>query len=154
MIPTLSGRIQTRILLLLVVGVPVTALFGWIWAGAGPAGPAIGMFLMFLVTVNALGLLLDPVYIFLQTTRWERDWPLAYQVFFSVAEFAAVLALAMAGWVPWLAAMGPGGDAGITIGTAMLHFACVFVPSFAVMVGVLPVLLIRWRYKGGQLGRL
>jgi hypothetical protein len=43
------------------------------------------------VTVNAIGFILDPVYIWIQRRRWDRDWPFAYQFFFSWVEFGLVL---------------------------------------------------------------
>lgn len=149
MIPTLSGRLQTRILLFIFIGLPVTFLFafwqvGWQWDWA-----RIQVFVWFLCAVSGAGLLLDPVYIFAQTLRWDRDWPFAFQAFFLWVEFAVVLFLARAGLVPFLSEA-----AFQALGTPVLHFTLVFIPSFLALLGPLQVLFIRWRFKGGELGRL
>lgn len=154
MIPTLKGRIQTRLLLFCLVGIPVTILFGLWQSGPAPAGPVIWLFLLFLVTINLLGLILDPVYMFIQSFRWDRDWPFAYQLFFSILEFVVILVLARQGAIPWLGAMAATGAPVVGIGLATLHFLCVLVPTYLALLGPLSVFLIRWRFKGGEIGKL
>lgn len=149
MIPTLAGRLQTRIFLFLFIGLPITLGFGYVQAGWQWDWPTIQIFVWFLCTITGLGLLLDPVYIFAQTTRWDRDWPFAYQFFFSWAEFATVFFVARAGLIPFLPEA-----AFQSLGTALSHFTLVFIPSFLALLGPLQVLFIRWRFKGGQLGKL
>lgn len=149
MIPTLAGRLQTRLFLFVFIGLPVTVVFGifmngWVWDWS-----AIQTFVWFLCAVTGVGLLLDPLYIFAQSTRWDRDWPFLFQAFFSWVEFALVLALARAGLVPFLPA-----EAFAALGTPILHFTLVFIPSFLALLGPMQVLFLRWRFKGGQLGRL
>lgn len=149
MIPTLSGRLQTRIFLFLFIGIPVTLVFamaqvGWTWNW-----PAIQIYLWFLCAVTGCGLLLDPVYIFAQTLRWDRDWPFAFQAFFSWVEFAIVYFVARAGLFPFLPEA-----AFQSISTPAWHFTLVFVPSFLALLGPMQVLFIRWRFKGGQMGKL
>ena len=152
MIPTLYGRIQTRLVLFLLLGLPITALFAyghngwdWDWAQAQP-------FFLFLATVVGVGLLLDPVYIFLQSLRWDRDWPFAFQFFFSFVEFGIVVALMANALVPWLPMAGP--KMAIDLQTVTLHFLSVFIPSYLALLGPLSVFFIRWRFKGAQFGKL
>jgi hypothetical protein len=109
MIPTLSGRIQTRLFLFVFLGLPITALFayahnGWVWDW-GQAQ----IFFLFLTTLLGVGLLLDPVYIFIQSVRWDRDWPFAFQFFFSIIEFGIVVGLMFNDLIPWLPMVGERG---------------------------------------------
>jgi len=161
MIPTLAGRLQTRLLLFFLIGIPVTILFGLGYEGWKWNGTIIQIFGLFLVSITVLGLLLDPIYIFIQTTRWDRDWPFAYQFFFSWVEFAIVFFLARAGLLPWLpvadeAQPNPPIDFSepAAFGIAALHFALVFIPSFLALLGPLQAIFVRWRFKGGQLGKM
>lgn len=152
MIPTLAGRIQTRLLLFLVIGIPVTLIYGIAIAGWQWDWRTVQIFLWFLCTITVVGLLLDPVYILIQSTRWDRDWPFAYQFFFSWVEFGIVFLLARADLIPYLPDFAFQGLRGLSI--AGLHFALVFVPSFLALLGPLQTVFIRWRFKGGQLGKL
>lgn len=149
MIPTFAGRLQTRIFLFLFIGLPVTLAFGAAQIGWQWDWSTIQIFVWFLCAITGVGLLLDPIYIFLQTTRWDRDWPFAYQAFFSWVEFGVVFYVARAGLIPFLPEA-----AFQSLGTPTLHFTLVFVPSFLALLGPLQVLFIRWRFKGGQLGKL
>lgn len=149
MIPTLAGRLQTRIFLFLFIGLPVTLGFGlymggWLWDWA-----EIQIFVWFLCVATGVGLLLDPVYIFAQTTRWDRDWPFIFQAFFTWVEFTIALLIIRAGALPFLSEA-----AFQSLSTPITHFALVFVPSFLALLGPLQVIFIRWRFKGGQLGKL
>lgn len=149
MIPTLAGRLQTRLFLLVFIGLPVTFAFGAHRAGWQWDWSLIQVYVWFLCTVTGVGLLLDPLYIFAQSRRWERDWPFAFQGFFSWVEFAIAFAVARAGVLPFL----PEADFA-SLEPSILHFALVFVPSFLALLGPIQVFFPRWRYKGGQFGRL
>jgi len=149
---TFAGRLQTRLFLFLFIGLPITCLYGFAVSGWQWDWRVIQVFVWFLCTITGFGLLLDPVYIFLQSTRWDRDWPFAYQFFFSWVEFGVVFFVARAGLVPYLPEVAFQGSRGL--GIATLHFALVFVPSFLALLGPLQVIFIRWRFKGGQFGKL
>ena len=149
MIPTLAGRLQTRLFLFLFIGLPVTFLFaisrtGWDWGWA-----QVQVYVWFLCAVAGVGLFLDPLYAFAQSLRWERDWPFLFQAFFSWVEFAVVFFVARAGVLPFLPEA-----AFATLSPAITHFTLVFVPSFLALLGPMQVLFVRWRFKGGQLGKL
>lgn len=153
MTPTLFGRWQTRILLYLVIGLPVTFLVAlyntnWRW----PPAYELSVFrdpFVFLTALLVLGLILDVVYIQIQRFHWDQDWPFAYQFFFSIVEFY-ILYFAMD--FGWLDTLFP--DARIPFSNAAWHFTFVFVPSFLALLGGAQIFLVRWRFKGGELGRL
>jgi len=152
MIPTLSGRIQSRLFLFVMLGLPITALFAYLYSGMAWNPVVAETLLLFLATITGVGLILDVVYIGLQKLRWDRDWPFAYQFFFSIVEFGIVLALAAVGLIPWL----PEPVFGTLSGQMMaaMHFTSVFIPSFLALLGPISVFFIRWRFKAGQFGKL
>lgn len=159
MLPTLNGRWLTRILLFLWIGVPVTFVFSLlIGEPRGPVIPYLGwnydlLPFQFLSLLLFVGLVLDPVYIYFQQYRWERDWPFAFQFFFSIVEFVIVLALVWWGALDFtrspLELHTPENYLLFTI-----HFACVFIPSFVALLGFVQIFMIRWRFKGGEWGRM
>ena len=145
MLPTLKGRWLTRILLFFWIGLPVTLVYSlYIATPESPVLPLIGW---------NYGLLLDPVYIHFQQYRWERDWPFAFQFFFSIVEFLIVLALVWRGALDFTRSP-------LDLHTPenyllfAVHFACVFIPSFLALLGFIQIFMIRWRFKGGEWGRM
>ena len=149
MIPTLAGRLQTRLILFFLIGVPVTLIFALVQTNFIWSWREIQIFVYFLCSILALGLFLDPIYIFIQSTRWDRDWPFAYQFFFSWIEFGIVLFVARSGWLPYL---DPDFFQGFRL--PIIHFTLVFVPSYLFLLGPLQAIFVRWRFKGGQLGKM
>ena len=155
MIPTLFGRWHTRLLLYVVIGLPVTFLFAlyqsaWQWPPLYTQSVFYYPFL-FLTLILLLGLILDVVYIQIQRFHWDQDWPFAYQFFFSIMEFFAVFYLMDYGVLDRIYPLFP--DGYIPFNTAACHFSFVFVPSFLALLGAIQIFLVRWRYKGGELGR-
>jgi hypothetical protein len=163
MLPTLLGRWQTRILLFLCVGLPISAVYAVWLVGPAPAGRfmpwlrSLGEIiydirpLQVLCLLLIIGIVLDLLYIGLQQFRWDRDWPFAFQFFFSIVEFFIVLALIRIDVLPfmpasWIAA----GD----YPYFFLHFGLVLLFSFIGLFGFIQIFMIRWRYKGGEWGRL
>jgi hypothetical protein len=159
MLLTLLGRIQTRLLLFFVIGLPVTAVYSvWladhlqaVWTKTvGPLTYDIRP-VQILCLLLLFGVLLDVLYTGLQRTRWDRDWPFAFQFFVSIAEFGIVLAVIGLDLLPFMRARLIGWD---DYPYFILHFALVFVPSFIALLGFIQIFMIRWRYNGGEWGRL
>ena len=155
MIPTLLGRWQTRILLYVIIGLPVTflyALYQTAWAWPPPYTQSVFYYpFLFLTLILVLGLILDIIYIQIQRFHWDQDWPFAYQFFFSIAEFYAVFYLMDYGIFDLIYPIFP--DGYIPFSVAGWHFAFVFVLSFLALLGAIQIFLVRWRFKGGELGR-
>jgi hypothetical protein len=159
MLVTLLGRWQTRVMLFLWIGIPVSIIFGLYLAyavGARRVMPLPGVSidllpLQIMCTITLVGLILDPLYIWLQHFRWERDWPFAFQFFFSIIEFLIVLALVSTNVLPFMA------RAALTNADyyyIVLQFSIVFGLSFIGLLGFVQIFMIRWRFKGGEWGRL
>lgn len=153
MTPTLPGRWQTRILLFIIIGLPVTFLVAeylsnWRW----PPPVDLSVFrdpFVFITTLLVVGLVLDPLYILLQRFHWDNDWPFAYQFFFSIVEFFITYGIMYWGGLDYLLP-----DGRIPFEIAAWHFTFVFVPSFIALLGLVQIFLVRWRFKGGELGRM
>lgn len=159
MTPTLLGRWHTRILLYIFIGLPITFLYAWylsawrfssVWSWLPPFEESIFQDpFKFLTVILLLGLLLDVLYIQIQRFHWDQDWPFAYQFFFSILEFFIVFYAMDFGFLDF---MFP--DGRIPFSTAVSHFSWVFIPSFVALLALIQIFLVRWRFKGGELGRL
>ncbi|MDY7099698.1 MAG: hypothetical protein S0880_00785 [Actinomycetota bacterium] len=136
MIPTLWGRIQTRWVLLVLIGIPWTILVAPIL----PAGDA-GIGDRYRITFTVLGLvgvlgtvLWEPLYHGLQQWRWEKDWPSLFVLGQLVPEAILIRFLYTE---PALAAY-------------VIHFVTTWVLIWLFAIGPIRVLHLRWRYRGGE----
>jgi hypothetical protein len=141
MTPTLRGRWQTRLLLLGTVGLVVTLIFGHLIGDLRTP-------LVLLGSVLLLGWGWDVLYHYLQSWRWDRDWPPAFQVAAGVGEGVAVWVLidasrSLIGGLPGVAAT-------LTPAQFAAHYATVWFTTFLCTQGPLRVILPRWRYRGGE----
>src|SRR5438128_12234481 len=73
MTPTLLGRWQIRLFLLSTVGLVISFLVGLI-------NRNIGLPLLALCYVLVVGSILDVLYQYIQSFRWDCDWPSSFQV--------------------------------------------------------------------------
>ncbi|MEZ5852663.1 MAG: hypothetical protein R3D68_18680 [Hyphomicrobiaceae bacterium] len=155
MIPTLLGRWHTRLLLYVFIGLPVTFLYAMYlsaWQWPPPFTQSVFYYpFLFITLILVLGLVLDVLYIQIQRFNWDQDWPFAYQAFFMVLEFFIVFYLMDYGILDYVYPLFP--DGYIPFSTAAWHFGFVFVLSFLAILGIFQIFLVRWRFKGGELGR-
>lgn len=146
MLPTLSGRIQTRLFLLATVGLAVTALIVPVLPGAGAAALSdrYRTGLVVLAAVAALGVCWELLYHFLMQFRWEKDWPTLF----------GLLTLAPEGLLLWgllrLDAV-PGVTAAPPAAAFWIHFTVVWLAVWLVANGPMRVPFVRWRFRGGRL---
>ncbi len=153
MTPTLLGRLQTRLLLFIVIGLPMTFLWGlykdnWEFLIFSNSRSNLLHAFYFITCILVLGLILDPLYMQIQRFHWDQDWPFAYQFFYSIVEFLLVYAAVYADllWFLFDGVAPPFSD-------AVCHFSLVFIPSFLALLGGVQIFMVRWRFKGGELGR-
>ncbi|MDH4146645.1 MAG: hypothetical protein OEY23_15915, partial [Acidimicrobiia bacterium] len=117
MTPTLIGRIQTRLFLLALVGLPwtllVTPLLPRDGSADGGVGSLYGMTLVALFEVALLGVIVwEPIYHLAQQFRWEKDWPIMFALLVGIPEAVLV----------WLALPRSEGSPA-TVATYVAHFA-------------------------------
>ena len=167
MTPTMLGRWHTRLLLFVLLGLPITFVYGlYLNNWTFPPFPTIEITrwppvdfsqfpsamrdpFVFITAILALGLVMDIVYIQIQRFRWDQDWPFAFQFVVSILEFLAIYGLMDLGYLDFALP-----DGRIDFLTAVYHFTWVFIPSFLALLGGVQLFLVRWRFKGGELGRM
>jgi hypothetical protein len=146
MVPTLSGRIQTRIFLLVVIGVPWTLLISLV-APAQPGASVAHVYeatFFVLAEVIVVGCLFwEPLYHLLMQFRWEKDWPIMFILLEGIPE--GVLAYVL------LRAVGPHPHPGATTATFLVDFIPLWIAVWLAAIGPLRVLFHRWRFRGGQI---
>jgi hypothetical protein len=151
MTPTFVGRIQTRIFVLIVIGVPATLLITLVIPATivgKSRGEALGA--LYGITFTALAIVLvvgvvvwEPIYHFLQQFRWEKDWPTLFGLVTGINE--GILAYVL------LRAIGPT-PSGVHVGAGgfAVDFAFVWLSAFVFINGPMRVPFIRWRFRGGR----
>lgn len=141
MVPTFSGRLQTRLFSLVAIGLPWT-LLGCL-ALAPLAGGLDAMLRAGIFTWGAtllLGLVFwEPLYHLLMQFRWEKDWPTLFLLTESVPE----------GLVVWLVLTTVGPD--VPWHVFLLLFASTWLVVFLALQGPMRVVFLRWRFRGGRL---
>ncbi|GIH96399.1 hypothetical protein ACFFMN_21890 [Planobispora siamensis] len=143
MVPTLIGRIQTRLFLLATVGVVVTLLIMPIVPGVtAPLSELYVTGLLVLVAVGVLGIVWELIYHFLMQFRWEKDWPTMFGLLTLVPEGLLLYFLLRSGAVGFIDP--------IPAAAFWTHFTVVWVSMWLVANGPMRVPFIRWRFRGGR----
>jgi len=140
LVPTLNGRIQTRIAVLVVVGGLWTLLITPLLPDGAPLSASYRATFWVLLLVIVLGVLWELLYHFLQQFRWEKDWPTLFGLLTAINEGLLI-------WI--LLAAGAGPD--IPGGSFLLHFGSTWLVAWLVVNGPMRVPFIHWRFVGGRL---
>ena len=135
MTPTLFGRWQTRIFLLLTIGFLITFVFFLI-------SSKIAYFLV-LFYVLLFGLIWDIFYNFLQKLRWDRDWIGIFQLLTGIWEGIFIFTM-----IKWLGL--PGIPRNILFLNFAFHYSCVWLGIYTISQTLMRILFPRWRFWGGQ----
>jgi len=162
--PTLFGRIQTRIFVLIVIGglwtLVITPFLPILPNGGFDAGLVFTEFsgdrlvdfvyeaaFSILLGVTILGVLWELLYHLLQQFRWEKDWPTFFGAITIVNEGLLVWLLGRYGVF--------GSDAEAVINDQPLAFWLLFtstwVVTFLFVNGPIRILSPRYRFRGGRL---
>lgn len=146
MTPTILGRWQTRFFLLFTIGFLITLYFGWLFDNYTTP-------IIILIYVTVFGIGWDILYNVIQSFRWDRDWPPAYQLFAGIWEGLFLWALIQAGFLWGLFGLEelPGvPTASITLGQFLSHYCTVWFVTFLASQSLMRLLFPRWRFRGGQ----
>src|ERR1700760_3789188 len=103
MVPTMNGRMQTRIFLLAMIGGLITLIIVPLLPGRAPLGDKYRDGFLVLLSVAVLGVLWELVYHFLMQWRWEKDWPTLFGLATAAPEGILVWLPLGAGPIPGLA---------------------------------------------------
>lgn len=134
MTPTLTGRLQTRLALAVLPGLPVAAFAAATLDRLTPTQALIG-----LLVITLLGFGWDVLHQGLQDRRWDRDWPRIF----------TLLSWAPEAFGSWLALNAL--DAAAPLGSHLAFFTLLWGSGLVVRATLLPVLLPRWRHEGQRL---
>ena len=143
MVPTLAGRIQSRIFLLATVGVLVTALLTPLLPLPGSLSAAYKTTYIILATTLVLGIGWELLYHLLMQWRWEKDWPSLFALVTMVPEGLLAWILLAAHAVPAIVTL--------PLSAFLIEFIVVWVCVWLVGQGPMRVPFIRWRFHGGRL---
>jgi len=147
MIPTLRGRLQTRLFAVVVLGGIWTALvtpFLPSMPSGTVGGSRYAMTFSILAAVLVLGLVWELVYHALQQFRWEKDWPTLFGLVTAVNEGLLLALVLRAGFVP-------NADPAPPAATWLTHFVTTWLVIFLFLNGPMKVVALRWRFRGGRL---
>lgn len=146
MLPTLNGRIQTRIFALLV--------FGGIWTliitpllphvDGDHLGSAYKATFTVLGAVIVLGIGWEVVYHLLMQFRWEKDWPTLFGLLTAINEGLLVWLFNKQGWLPF-------DVRDVPASTFLIQFVTVWIIVWLITNGPMRVPFVRWRFNGGRL---
>ncbi len=157
MLPTLNGRLQTRIFMLVVFGGIITLLITPVLPDGAPGLPGFdGDFyritFIILATVLVLGILWELLYHLIQQFRWEKDWPTMFGLITAINEGALVWLLLELGLVPGLPEpLGEGDPPASFFWAFFIDFSVIWFVIWLWTNGPMRVPLIRWRFQGGRI---
>jgi hypothetical protein len=143
-VPTLNGRIQTRIFLLAVVGGLITLIIVPVLPGSAPLGDKYRNAFLVLLSVAVLGVLWELLYHLLMQWRWEKDWPTLFGLVEGIPEGVLIWVLLGAGAIPGIVGKVSGAD-------FLIQFILVWLGVWLAANGPMRVPFIRWRFHGGRL---
>jgi len=146
MTPTLFGRIQTRLFLLFVVGLPLTLVIAPFLPTSKAAPSRIGdlyqVTLLALVFTAVFGCVIwEPIWQFLQQFRWEKDWPAFFFLLEAIPEGLLV-------WFALQQFVKVRTEVGFL--AFVIDFGLVWLAVFFAAHGPMRVPFLRWRFRGGQ----
>jgi len=140
MLPTLNGRIQTRIFMLATWGALITLVLTPIL----PGDPDYKTTYIILATVAVLGVIWELIYHGIQQFRWEKDWPTLFGFITCINEGALV-------WILLKAEVVPGIDGVPKFSAFLIDFLVIWMVIWLWVNGPMRVPFIRWRFFGGRI---
>lgn len=144
MLPTLNGRIQTRIFLLAVVGSIWTLIITPILPTGAPLGDSYRTTFTILALILVLGIFWELLYHAIQQFRWEKDWPTMFGLITALNEGALV-------WLLLELELVPGIEGVPDFWAFFIMFSVIWFVVWVWTNGPMRVPLIRWRFFGGRI---
>ncbi|MFD8249126.1 hypothetical protein [Nocardia sp. NPDC059691] len=145
MLPTLNGRIQTRLLALSVIGFVVALLITpFLPTGSSSIGQAYRVTLSVLLATVLVGVLWELLYHLLQQFRWEKDWPTLFGLVTILNEGALIWVLVRYTTVVLPEHLRP------SLAAFLIQFVVTWVAFWLIVNGPMRVVFHRWRFQGGR----
>lgn len=143
MLPTLFGRIQTRIFVIAVIGGLWALVISPLLPGPGSMQDNYRAMYGILLIVGVLGVFWELLYHALQQFRWEKDWPTLFGLVLGVPEGAVAYAVARSGV---LSATENVSSAAFVVG-----FGTTWLVTWLFINGPMRIFSLHWRFRGGRL---
>lgn len=131
MIPSLVGRLQTRLVLMIVIG----GLWSAFYALITPVG--LGDVFAVLAFATVAGFCWEFVYHLYASKRWDHDFPSGLAWFAGFAELIPVLIFAAV--------------LDLSLGFVAVHFLIAYSLIWIFMQGPIRVIVPRWRFRAGRM---
>ncbi|PXX70873.1 hypothetical protein DFR70_101294 [Nocardia tenerifensis] len=145
MVPTLNGRVQTRVLALGVIGFLVALIITPVLpTGSLSLGQSYRVTLSILLATVLVGVLWELLYHFLQQFRWEKDWPTLFGFLTMVNEGALMWVLVRYTTVVLPESLRPSATA------FLIQFVVTWIVFWLIVNGPMRVVFHRWRFQGGR----
>jgi ABC-type arginine/histidine transport system permease subunit len=142
-LPTLNGRIQTRVFVLIVIGGLWSLVIGPLLPGGGTTGDKLKAMYGVLLIVTVLGVLWELLYHGLMQFRWEKDWPTLFGLLTGIPEGLVAFAVARSGVVD--------STEGISGSAFLVGFGTTWLVTWLWVNGPMRVFTVHWRFRGGRL---
>ena len=145
MLPTLNGRIQTRVL-----GLGITGIFVLLWitpvlpTGWLSLAQSYRVTISVLVAVVLVGVLWELLYHFLQQFRWEKDWPTLFGLLTAINEGIVIWLLLRYTTLVVPEYLRP------SLIAFLIQFIVTWLVFWLVVNGPIRVVCHRWRFSGGR----
>jgi hypothetical protein len=141
-VPTLFGRLQTRLLVLAVIGSLWLLLITPVLPQRASLGHKYQASFLVLGLVMAIGVVWEFIYHGLQQFRWEKDWPTLFGFLTGAPEGALV-------WLV-LRLVIPSSLIRPNFPSFLIAFSTVWVVVWLWDNGPMRVPFIHWRFRGGR----
>jgi len=143
MLPTLNGRIQTRIFLIVVIGGLWTLVIGPLLPGPGTVAEKYRTMVEILAIVAVLGVFWEFLYHGLQQFRWEKDWPTLFGLLLGIPEGIVAFLVARSGPLPYAAE--------VSVAAFVVGFGTTWIVTWVFVNGPMRIFTVHWRFRGGRL---
>ena len=146
MLPTLNGRIQTRVLVLGFLGLLVALVITPILpTGDLSLGQSYRVTLSVLIATVFIGVLWELLYHFAQQFRWEKDWPTLFGLLTMINEGLVVYLLVRYTTIILPEHLRP------SLSAFLIQFVVTWLVFWVVVNGPMRLVFHRWRFAGGRL---
>jgi hypothetical protein len=142
-LPTLNGRIQTRLFMLATWGVLWTLVLTPIL----PGDPDYRITFVLLATVAVLGVVWELIYHGIMQFRWEKDWPTFFGFITFINEGLLIIVLLKLNLVPGLGVDGED----VSIAAFLIMFLVIWMTIWVWTNGPMRVFNVHWRFFGGRI---
>lgn len=144
MLPTLMGRLQTRILVLGILGSAWIVILGpMVPNGDATTGATYAAMFLVLAVVVVLGIGWEFLYHGVQQFRWEKDWPTLFGLLTAINEGVLVwIVVAHTGIFP--------ADLRPPASVFLIQFITTWLIVWIVVNGPIRVVFPHWRFEGGR----